>query len=314
QKKSGWLESFFGMLMQPAMVTVMLAFVVGGTSVFVVQQEAGPEESAAMMAAAPDSPRGDEKAELELASTSVEAGERTAAPAAPEKRKEAGSVTASVAVADKAPEKGELRPVSPAVSRLVEVEPQVAEVAQARRTPTKKRRTKAKRVPRSKDKVALGSSSRAEPEVEVAAAVRPSADSFGLRGAPPSPSADDAAPAREPVKVPMARTAAESDAPAAESAPVDRLPKQSARSRPQPQVAAKSTASKAKGDPRAQGKRLVTEFERHLKKGDAAKAAKVLDKLAKVPGFESAAKRKRGELRSWMKARAGKRTKKNKAY
>ena len=63
-------------------------------------------------------------------------------------------------------------------------------------------------------------------------------------------------------------------------------------------------------DLRARGKRLVTEFEKHLKTGDSAKAASALEKLAKIPGFESATKRKRKQLRAWLKTRELKRAKK----
>ena len=76
---------------------------------------------------------------------------------------------------------------------------------------------------------------------------------------------------------------------------------------------AEPSQSKASADAadtqRARAKKLSAAFERHLKRGEGDKASKVLDKLAKVPGFAEAAKRKRAELKSWLKKRSTTKTK-----
>jgi len=194
---------------------------------------------------------------------------------------------------------------------LVEVEAQVAEVSEPPAPVKRKREAKLKKrskgAKRSKrDGVAVGAPdsvqvARAEPLAD--ARLAPVATKRSMEKLPAKPQARSAASKH---RIQMARSyeSAAAEPPTAAVAP----PAPADESNEQ-RVAYGRTAdrsqSKSGATPdvelRARGKRLVTEFDRHLKSGDSAKAASALEKLAKLPGFESAAKRKRNELRAWLK-------------
>jgi hypothetical protein len=323
EEKPSWLESFLATLMQPAMVTAMLVLVVGGASVFVVQQggDSEPGMSVASSIASPGvshsepSKIAEEMASVESPPLKVaalnlgEAAETTTSTA-----KGAG-----LASAEKPSAEMPFRPVSPAVSRLVEVDAEVGEVASATRIGSKGTRSKAKGARRSRAKRAVADSvqvARAEPMQKRAPIASPKVARRSRGNAPPMPAPPATSSAAPSARMQLSQSGqAADDGAEAEAAPRPKIAQQKERKQATSYASGaderKAFAAKKKGDSRAHGKRLVTEFERHLKKGDSAKAAKALDQLEKIPGFESAAKRKRTELRSWMKERA--RTKKRKS-
>jgi hypothetical protein len=328
EAKQSWLESLFASLMQPAMVTGMLVVVVGGTSVFVVQQEPGADEMPSIASVAQPALARDEvvaRPQLGAAEAGVAATATAAVTAggAPEASVIASAEKSSASV-EQGP--GELKAVSPAVSRLVEVEAadvENVEVASVQTTRSKKR-SKAKRGRRKE-------SSAGSRSVQVARGLPPQglpgARSVHVAKAPPAladerslkegQAAARSAPSSE--RMQMAKRYSEEEAPSEDASPARPAPapRKSNAKEKRPSYAEAGAADseppvKKDGDARAQGKRLVSEFERHLKRGDSAKAATALDKLAKIPGFEADAKRKRGELRSWVKKRASKRAKQGK--
>ena len=316
EEKPGWFESLIATLMQPAMVTVMLVVVVAGASVFVVQQEDGAlgEVSVASSTLASDTDLPEPSGPSPASALAEERVVATSASPASSRPAPAGLEAASgqVPTGD-----GALRPVSPAVSRLVEVEPQVAEVSTPPSIAAKKRGAKAKK--RSKRSRRDGGAFGAPDSVQVARAEplpQPrSAPVFAKRSMKklPPKAAAASAPTKHPIQ--MARLSepyAADEAAALEKAPSPPATAEGDRAAYERVAEPNRSQSDVKKevDLRARGKRLVTEFEKHLKTGDSAKAASALEKLAKIPGFESATKRKRKQLRAWLKTRELKRAKK----
>ena len=342
EEAPGWFASLMAAFLQPAMVTAMLVFAVGGVSVFVIGQE-GHEAPMAVAESAKEASHADlAEAAVALEPVSARAlreGRGADAPAGLGRQNDGAAP--KVASAEVPAERVEgLKAVSPTVSRLVEIdEAELAGVQEERLTGVKQRRSRAKSVEVAKAEPAAaaartrkGKAKKARPRVRKEKAAKMVAQAstddslFGARAmksaAPrvprPAPPEDGAAAAQPRADRAYQREAVE----VARAMPARRSAPQSApRPRAMPEPAADEASpdsppakvEKTEAQARAQAKKLSAEFDRYLKKGDGKRAAKALDKLEKVPGFAKAAKRKRAELKAWLKNRSKAPAKSNKA-
>jgi len=126
--QKGWFESLFGVLMQPAMMTAMLLFVVGGTSVFVVSQQAAPDAAKTWAADQPMAAMAEEAEEPAAIALAAKAPAPEAAPrpgsepAGSAAGRELAGVDKELSEAAGRGSGSDFKPVSPAVARLVEVD------------------------------------------------------------------------------------------------------------------------------------------------------------------------------------------------
>ena len=319
-----WLDRLGALLMQPALAMAGVVLVLGAVSasllvqgdedhvpeVFAskveVPEEATPAEVAALRAS-PTFEAATARAPSARSAAGVEGG------GLPRARLEGG-----------APQQGEtsaegLKPVSPALSRLIEVE--ADELAQVFPPQGQKRVRKVKSAAKrrstssllsnkgkaegAKSRVAstpmrLGQAKGAEgldSQRTQGSAPRPTERAKGasLQGAevvsaPPSRGADEVSVKQPRIAPQIARADRSSASPAS-------------RSKSRRAKALNKGGDSSEGEARKRAKRLSAEFDRHLKKGEGSKASQALEKLAKIPGFEAVAKRKRSQLRKWMKSR-----------
>jgi anti-sigma factor RsiW len=314
QPQQSWLESLLTSLMQPAMVTAMLFVAVGATSVFVVSQEAPVSGSSAKTMA-----MADEHEDMALAA--VDSAPRALEPEVASPAEE----RVAAAVVDSAARDREFKAVIPKVSaRLVEVDgtdKRLRDVAIAEGArPARMARSRsgvgglsssssgrASKKARAKTKTKTKALSKVQPMkiAEARQAMAPSVAAMARRQAPPA--AALASRAQAVAAASGARPAA--PAPARLDARTGYATRGHAEPPPASPPAAEDDAVQEqakKGTPTVavQAKRLVSEFERHLRKGNSPGAVKALERLADLPGFAETAKRKRTELRKWMQARS----------
>lgn len=345
--RPGFFAWLLELMMQPAMATAMLFFIVAGTGWFLVRGDAmdSASRSTGKVSAAPEATvAGDELARADQPADAPAAGGPPAAPSvarADEAMKEMGNgakaklleveakgtAPSDLSVADASPREQPARKLNatpaldskPAGGGAFDVA--VAPKTEAKRSFAKRLRPKTRSAGRAAPEQVAGverdglrettQTWYGDAEGAGQAAAAPSAPTTGATAASARPT--PAAGARQQADVARsyeeeararasASKAAQSARAESKTADADRASDDS-----KARADAEKDAEEADGRRRAAAKAtvLLKRYEGYVRKGDVNKARTVLDELAKVPGYEAEAKKKRVALEAERTNRTG---------